>query len=321
MTVSKEVLTVTGLTVQTSQGVELVSGASFSLTRGESFALVGESGSGKTLTALAISGLLPEGISATGNVDMEGANLLALGDRARRKYAGPRIGFVFQDAMSALHPLMSINEQLTRPLRLHMKLSKKAAHERAKELLDQVGIHSPEEILAGYIHQLSGGMRQRVMIAMAIACEPDVLIADEPTTALDASVQGRILDLLTSLQTSLDIAVLLITHDMKVVSRYSEKIAVMYAGQCVETGRTRSVLDSPGHPYTNALLEASPELSRGAARLATIPGQVPGFDSLPPGCRFEPRCEFAVEACTKPQSLITLDDRLVRCHRTQEILP
>lgn len=268
------------------------------------------------MTALAVSGLLPDGITADGNAEMSGKNLLSLDVRARRKFAGPHIGFVFQDAMSALHPLMSIREQLTRPLRLHMGLGRKAAYARATELLDQVGIRNPEEVLSGYIHQLSGGMRQRVMIAMAISCSPEVLIADEPTTALDASVQERILELLSSLRISHNIAVLLITHDMKVVSRHSDRIAVMYAGQFVETGSTHDVLTRPDHPYTRALLSASPELSHGADRLTTIPGQVPALDDLPRGCRFEPRCPLAVARCREPQPLIQLGDRSVRCHLT-----
>jgi ABC-type dipeptide/oligopeptide/nickel transport system ATPase component len=232
------------------------------------------------MTAKAVAGLLPPGISATGSARLDGRELLTLDERGRRRIAGPGIGFVFQDAMSALHPLMTIREQMIRPIRLHLGLGRRQAAARALDLLDRVGIREPADVLNGYIHQLSGGMRQRVMIAMAISCDPGVLIADEPTTALDAAVQERILELVADLRTSQDIAVLLISHDLAVVSRHSDRIAVMYGGRLLESGRTHDVLRNPQHPYTRGLLDASPERNRGARRLPVFSGRVLGLDDL-----------------------------------------
>ena len=263
-------LRVEDLTVRPGDAPAIVSGVGFSIDRGECLALVGESGSGKSMSAMAIAGLLPAVMRASGRVLLEGRDVLPLEPRERRELSGSRIGFVFQDAMSALHPLMRIREQLTRPLRLHKGLGKREAAERAAELLDQVGIRNPEDVLSGYIHQLSGGMRQRVMIAMAISCDPDLVIADEPTTALDAAVQGRILELLSDLRVSRDIAVLLISHDLAVVSKHSDRIAVMFRGRVMESGATREVIHDPQHAYTKALLNASPDRNRGARRLPTI---------------------------------------------------
>lgn len=263
-------LSVSDLSVATSRGDRIVSGVSLTLERGQCLALVGESGSGKSMTAMSVAGLLPEGISAAGTVSLQGSDLLALSSRERRALSGPGIGYVFQDAMSALHPLMSIREQLTRPMRLHLRLSRSQADTRALDLLERVGLTDPRTVLHGYIHQLSGGMRQRVMIAMAISCDPVLLIADEPTTALDAAVQGRILDLLADLRTSQDIGILLISHDLALVAKHSHDVAVMYQGDLKEQGPTQQVLRAPRHPYTRSLLAASPERNRGARRLPTI---------------------------------------------------
>jgi ABC-type dipeptide/oligopeptide/nickel transport system ATPase component len=263
-------LSVSDLTVTTARGDRLVSGVSFSLDRGKCLALVGESGSGKSMTAMSVAGLLPDGIRADGALALDGTDLLSLSLRERRALSGPNIGYVFQDAMSALHPLMSIREQLTRPMRLHLDMSRTQADARALDLLDRVGIKDPHGVLHGYIHQLSGGMRQRVMIAMAICCDPVLLIADEPTTALDAAVQGKILELLADLRTSLDIAILLISHDLALVAKHSHDVAVMYQGDLKEQGPTDRVLHTPEHPYTKSLLAASPERNRDARRLPTI---------------------------------------------------
>lgn len=277
-------LEVAGLKVATPQA-ELVSGVSLSIGRRECLALVGESGSGKTMTARAIAGLLPGAITASGSVMLDDRDLLSIGPKERREISGPGIGFVFQDAMSALHPLMSIREQMVRPLRQHLKLGKKAARARALELLEQVGIVDARSVLDGYIHQLSGGMRQRVMIAMAVSCGPGLLIADEPTTALDANVQEKILRLITDLKNDGDIAVLLISHDLPLVSRYSDRIAVMYGGKVLETGVTSQVLTGPQHPYTQGLLAASPERNRGARRLPVFSGAAIGLDGEQEGVR------------------------------------
>lgn len=305
-------LDVTGLSVRTASSVELVSDASFSIEAGECLALVGESGSGKSMTAKAIAGLLPAGIRADGAVTLEGRELLTLTPRQRREIAATKIGFVFQDAMSALHPLLSIREQMTRPIRLHLGLDAKAADERVLDLLDRVGIRQPREVIRGYIHQLSGGMRQRVMIAMAISCDPQFVIADEPTTALDAAVQARILDLLTDLRESQDIGMLLISHDLPLVSRYSDRVAVMYGGSLIEIGSTHRVLEEPERDYTKALLAASPERSRGAKRLPMIvAGQLVMPETAPsqPG---SPQRRPATEAPALEVSALTKTYRVGR---------
>lgn len=302
--------------------LQIVSDVALSVRRGECLALVGESGSGKSITAMAIASLLPDQMTQHGAVTLSGEDISDLTERRRLKVSGSKIGYVFQDAMTALHPLMSIREQMIRPIRLHRKCGRKEAERRAAELLDQVGIPSVQDVLSSYIHQLSGGMRQRVMIAMAISCEPSLLIADEPTTALDAAVQGRILDLLRDLRITNNLAVLLISHDMTVVAKHSTRLAVMYAGQIVETGTTASVLASPRHPYTQALIDASPERNRKAPRLPTIPGQVPTLDNLPPGCRFAPRCKYEIAACAAPQDMQTWEgDRSARCCNPLEMKP
>ncbi|MCR6492213.1 ABC transporter ATP-binding protein [Cellulomonas sp. P24] len=294
--------------------LELVTGVTLDVREGECLAIVGESGSGKSITALAIADLLDSNMSVAGCIEYDGRELTELEPDRRRALAGQEIGFVFQDAMSALHPLMSIREQMIRPIRHHQGVSAKAAESRARDMLERVGVPRDRNVLSSYVHQLSGGLRQRVMIAMALANGPRLVIADEPTTALDAAVQGQIMELLSELRRSEDLAMILISHDISIVARHSDRVAVMYAGQIVETGPTREVINRARHPYSRALIDASPERARAPRRLPTIPGQVPALDQLPLGCRFQPRCTFAVDGCSEPQALRPQGvERLARC--------
>lgn len=315
---TQEILRMKDVTVSVNRRrqdpLQLISGVSLTVAQGECLAIVGESGSGKSITAMAIAGLLDQSMTVKGEISYRGQNLGTLTPAERRSLAGPEIGFIFQDAMSALHPLMSIREQMLRPIRLHRQCSKREAEERAGELLEKVGIPPERNVLNSYVHQLSGGLRQRVMIAMALSNDPGLVIADEPTTALDAAVQGQIMDLLEDLRRSENLAMILISHDISVVARHSDQIAVMYAGQVVETGPTRDIVHDARHPYSRALINASPERANSPRRLPTIPGQVPTLDLLPPGCRFEPRCGFSIPPCTAPQPMFHLEEnRDARC--------
>ncbi len=288
-------LSVENLTVTLPGGVEILSGVSLALPRGAALGLVGESGSGKSMTALAIMGLLPPGAVAGGRVVLDGQDLLALDDAALCRVRGQRIGMVFQEPMTALNPLMSIGAQVAEPLRWHLQQSRHEAARHARALLDRVGM---ADIPARrYPHQLSGGQRQRVAIAMALACNPTLLIADEPTTALDVTVQAQVLDLLADLAAERGMALLLITHDLGVVSETAREMAVMYAGRVVEQGATPDVFARMAHPYTRALFAASPHLAHGVT--APIPGQVPDPQHRPPGCPFAPRCTRVQPDCTR----------------------
>ena len=286
-------LAVENLTVTLPGGIEVLSGVSLELARGGSLGLVGESGSGKSMTALAIMGLLPPGAAAGGRILLDGQDLLAAGEAALCGIRGRRIGMVFQEPMTALNPVMRIGQQVAEPLRWHLNLSRAEAEARAAALLGRVGLSqiSPRR----YPHQLSGGQRQRVGIAMALACGPDLLIADEPTTALDVTVQAQVLDLLAELAEERQMALLLITHDLGVVSETVRRMAVLYAGRVVEQGATADVFARMAHPYTRALFAASPHMTEGAA--LPIPGQVPDPGHRPPGCAFAPRCTRALAAC------------------------
>ena len=254
-----------------------VRGVTFSLHRGESLALVGESGSGKSVTATAIAGLLSRNLVPTGSARFEGTELLGLSEQERQKLAGRRIGFIFQEPMSALHPILTIGQQIEEALMAHFDYSKAQRRDRVKELLDLVGLGKQRDVTKALVGQLSGGMRQRAMIAMAISCDPDLLFADEPTTALDVTLQRQVMDLLKSLQDRLGLALILITHDLAVVSQTCERAAVMYAGQLVETGSTKQVLSAPAHPYTTALLSAIPRLNDTRRRLPTVAGTAVGL--------------------------------------------
>ena len=252
----------------------------FELPASSTLALVGESGSGKTLTALAVAGLLADNLVASGSARFRGEELIGMPATRRRELAGAEIGFIFQEPMSALHPVLPIGVQLTEGLRAHTDLNRSQRTDRARELLDLVGLTKTRDILGNRIGQLSGGMRQRVMIAMAISCEPELLIADEPTTALDVTLQQQVLELLRGLQERLGLSLLMITHDLGVVSETCESVAVMYAGQIVERGSTADVMASPGHPYTSALLDASPRMGDTRRRLPSIAETVPWLRDL-----------------------------------------
>ena len=277
------------------QLVPVLAGVSFALDRRDSVGLVGESGSGKSMTALAIMGLLPPGARVAGRVMLDGRDLLALPEPDLCGVRGRRIGMVFQEPMTALNPLMSIGAQVAEPLRLHLRLSRAEADARAARMLDRVGLDPARISPHRYPHQLSGGQRQRVVIAAALACGPDLLIADEPTTALDVTVQAQVLALLADIAAETGMGLLLITHDLGVVSQTVANVLVMYAGRVVEQGPTDSVFDGMAHPYTRALFAARPAES--GARPVQIPGQVPDPLHRPPGCAFAPRCSRAEPDC------------------------
>jgi dipeptide transport system ATP-binding protein len=293
-----------------------VDGVSLTVEPGEVLGIVGESGSGKSVTMMALMGLVgyPGKVRAD-TMRFDGHDLLALSETQRRKLTGKDLSMIFQDPTTSLNPCFTVGYQLAETLRLHMGMDKKAAHRRSIELLEQVGIPAPESRLAVYPHQLSGGMSQRVMIAMAIACNPKLLIADEPTTALDVTIQAQILDLLRSLQKERDMALVLITHNMGVVSEMAQRVAVMYAGQLMEERQAQDIFATPQHPYTEALMASMPERSHGGGRLATIPGMVPGLYDRPGGCLFGPRCNYAnQQECRQRPGLTPLSNGAVRCH-------
>ena len=295
--------------------VRAVDGVSITLEKGEVLGIVGESGSGKSVGMLALMGLVPyPGRVHADRLSFEGRDLQTLSERERRALTGKDIAMIFQEPTTSLNPSFTIGYQLAETLHIHEGMDRKAARRRVIELLDQVGIPAPESRLSAYPHQLSGGMNQRVMIAMAIACNPKLLIADEPTTALDVTIQAQILDLLLSLQRDRGMALILITHNMGVVLDTTERVAVMYAGQIMEQRPTASLFASPQHPYTAALLAARPEASDGG-RLATIPGVVPGLHDRPPGCLFSPRCAHATPLTDDVRpDLGPWMDGLIRCH-------
>jgi oligopeptide transport system ATP-binding protein len=280
--------------------VEAVRGVSFDLSRGETLGIVGESGSGKSVTNLALMGLIPRppGVIAGGTAIFDGKDLLTMSPPELMSIRGRRIGMIFQDPMTALNPLMTVGQQLTEVTRRHLGLSATAANRRAAEMLEMVGISSPDSRLRDYPHQFSGGMRQRVMIAMALSCEPDVLIADEPTTALDVTIQAQILELLADLQKRRGTSIILITHDLGVVAGVCDRVMVMYAGRVVERASVQPLFAQPKHPYTLGLLRSLPRLDRDhSQQLDAIAGQPPDMTRIPPGCSFRPRCPLAVTKC------------------------
>ena len=292
-----------------------VDGVSLSLDEGDVLGIVGESGSGKSVTMLAVMGLVafPGRVRAK-TLRFGGRDLLQLSERARRKVIGADVAMIFQEPTTSLNPCFTIGFQLAETLRLHLNLDRKAARKRSIALLDSVGIPAAESRLSDFPHQLSGGMNQRVMIAMAIACNPKLLIADEPTTALDVTVQAQILDLLRGLQKDLRMALVLVTHNMGVVSEMARRVAVMYAGQVLEERAADALFAAPQHPYTEALLASLPERHAGGGRLATIPGMVPGPNDRPAGCLFAPRCAYATPMCEERPVLRQWRDGRVRCH-------
>ncbi len=292
-----------------------VDGLDLSIDEGEVLGIVGESGSGKSVTMLAVMGLIGfPGIVKANAVRFNGAELMHLDRRARRNMTGKDIAMIFQEPMTSLNPCFTVGFQITETLKVHEGGSRSARRARALELLAQVGIPDPERRLNSFPHQLSGGMNQRVMIAMAISCRPQLLIADEPTTALDVTIQAQILQLLLGLQREYGMALVLITHDMGVVAETAQRVSVMYAGQLVEERAAAELFASPSHPYTHALLGALPERGRDRARLPTIPGVVPGLYDRPPGCLFNPRCTSARPDCAeRVPPLETTHQGRVRC--------
>jgi dipeptide transport system ATP-binding protein len=278
--------------------IPVVDGLDLKVDKGEVLAIVGESGSGKSVTMMALMGLVESpGIVTADALVFDGHDMLKLNNRQRRKVVGKDLAMIFQDPMTALNPSYTVGFQIEEVLRQHLGLSGKAARQRALELLKKVEIPAPESRLDAYPHQLSGGMSQRVAIAMAIAGEPKLLIADEPTTALDVTIQAQIMELLLSLQQEQGMALILITHDLAVVAETAQRVCVMYAGQAVEVGQVPQLFDVPAHPYSEALLAAIPEHSAGAARLSTLPGIVPGRYDRPQGCLLSPRCPYVRDNC------------------------
>lgn len=302
--------------------VRAVRGVSFDVRPGETVGLVGESGSGKSVTNLAMMGLVPKppGRIDGGRVIYDGRDLLQLGDRQLEKIRGRRIAMIFQDPMTALNPLMTVGQQLTEMTRLHLGFGRREANRQAAEMLELVGISGAEKRLRDYPHQFSGGMRQRVMIAMALSCEPDLLIADEPTTALDVTIQAQILDLLRDLQQRRGTSIIMITHDLGVVAEICHRVLVMYAGRVVEKADVDSLFADPKHPYTQGLLRSLPRFDQSSETLEAIPGQPPDLGHLPPGCSFRERCPAAVESCKSDDpALVALgEQRQVACLVAQE---
>ena len=316
-------LKVNNLTVMRGADLALVDNVSLSLDAGEMLGLVGESGSGKTVTCRALMRLLPgAGLRITGGeVVLNGRDILALSDGHMSAVRGREVGMIFQNPTSHLNPVMTIGEQIAESRRLHFGASRRQAREDALALLRQVGIPDPQNRLNNYPHEFSGGMRQRAMIAVALAPEPALLIADEPTTALDVTVQMQILRLLSDLRAELGLAVIMITHDLGVVAQTCDRIAVMYAGRLCEVGGKREVLAGPLHPYTRGLIDCQPVSEGGRGRLTTIDGQPPVADHFPPGCRFHPRCHRADEACLHQPSLAYGQDSHSHAAACHHMLP
>jgi oligopeptide/dipeptide ABC transporter ATP-binding protein len=302
---------------RTSDGeLSAVRGVSFSVKKGETLCIVGESGCGKSITSLSIMGLLPSnGYIKAGNIDFEGRDLAKLSQEKLRSVRGKDISMIFQEPMTALNPVLTIGYQLREPLMLHHRLSKSKAHNEGIELLKQVGIPYPEKRMKQYSHELSGGMRQRVMIAISLACHPRLLIADEPTTALDVTIQAQILDLIQDLKDKLGMGVIMVTHDMGVVADVADRVMVMYAGEKVEEGSVESIFNSPKHPYTRGLLNSVPNIDEPDFELEAIPGSLPNLNEDISGCRFHPRCPFATDRCAveEPKEFEVGEGHKVKC--------
>ena len=305
--------------------VRAVDGVSFSIEPGQTLGIVGESGCGKSVTALSVMRLLPQpmGQIVGGAVRFRGRELTTLDLEAMRKVRGADIGMVFQEPMTALNPVHTVGRQLTEAILLHKNIKPEQATRDAVQLLDHVGIPSPDIRMGEYPHQLSGGMRQRVVIAIALACKPALLIADEPTTALDVTIQAQILELISDLQAEMGMAVMMITHDLGVIAETCDEVVVMYAGRMAEQGSVYDVFDRPAHPYTRGLLASIPRLeTEPKSRLSIIEGMVPSLYDLPPGCRFQNRCPHAQDACAgaPPALEAVADGHRVACCRWQELV-
>ncbi len=331
MTKSQEVLLkVQDLTVefQTDEGtIRAIDGVNLEISRGKTLGVVGESGCGKSVTALSMMRLIasPPGRYASGQILYEGQDLLALPEAKMRALRGNRISMIFQEPMTSLNPVFTVGDQIAEAIRLHQNLGKKEAWQKAIDMLDLVGIPAPTERVKTYPHQLSGGMRQRVMIAMALSCKPDLLIADEPTTALDVTIQAQIMELMASLQKEMGMSIMLITHDLGVVAETCDFVSVMYAGRVVEQADVYTIFKTPRHPYTYGLLGSVPGAERGGEiekgidgkpRLRTIPGLVPNLLHLKKGCRFQDRCPRMIPKCqeVEPELEMISKDQLVRCY-------
>jgi peptide/nickel transport system ATP-binding protein len=295
---------------------------SFDIAPGERVGIVGESGCGKTITGLSILRLLPNNLAGLdGSIMFGDTDLASCGTRTMRAVRGKRIAMIFQEPMSALDPVFPVGEQIAETVRRHFRIGRREANERAIESLDAVGIPSPQQAMKMYPSSLSGGMRQRVLIAMALVCEPRLLIADEPTTALDVTIQAQIMDLLLELGQRTGTAILFITHNLGLVAESCRRMLTMYAGQVVEDGKVRDILGRPFHPYTAGLLASIPRAELRKSRLTAIPGRVPSVAEMPGGCRFEPRCTYAEPRCGTPQQLVErCDARHVRCCRADEFV-
>ncbi len=323
-----ELLEVRNLTVtfETDRGlVRAVDGVSFDLSDGETLGLVGESGCGKTVTALSLLKLIqepPGHVAPQSEIRFEDLNILDLRGENLRKIRGARIAMIFQDPASSLNPVMTIGAQIAETIRAHESVSRAEARSRSIDLLARVGIPDPDDRFKSYAHQLSGGMLQRVMIAIALSCRPSILVADEPTTALDVTVQAQILDLLGELQREFDMSLILITHDLGVVAETADRVIVMYAGQVVEEAPTTEIFSDPAHPYTQALLNSMPRIDQPGTAISAIPGVVPPATNWPAGCRFHPRCSHFWNRCLEQPSLDAIPaNRCVRCwlyHDLQE---
>ncbi|MGM0302655.1 oligopeptide transport system ATP-binding protein [Enterococcus sp. AZ048] len=317
----KELLRVEGLTVKfrTYNGeVTAVNNLELLLNENETLGIVGESGSGKSVTSLSIMGLLDESTSSvSGRALFKGTDLVAMKEKEKQQFRGNHLAMIFQEPMTSLNPLHKCGNQIIESMLIHTDCSKAEAKKKAIELLKLVGIPAPEQRFNEYPHQMSGGMRQRVMIAMALACDPQLLIADEPTTALDVTIQAQILEVLKELRDRLKMGIILITHDLGVVSEVCDRVIVMYTGKVVEEGLIREILDDPKHPYTEGLIAAIPAINDQKGELSSIEGVVPQLDDMPKGCSFHPRCPYAMPICKEKRPAITTIEhgRKVRCFK------
>ena len=308
-------------TFRTERGpLKAIDGIDFQVYKGEILGIVGESGCGKSVTSQSVMRLYDEKYTASyqGEVFLEGKDLMKIPYKKMQEIRGKKISMVFQDALSSLNPVFTVGNQICEPLKIHQKLSKKEAEEKAIEMLKLVGIPAPEKRINQYPHELSGGMRQRVMIAIALACKPQLLIADEPTTALDVTIQAQIMDLIVKLNQQLDMGVMLITHDLGVVAETCTRVIVMYLGQIVEEASVMDIFDNPKHPYTWGLIQSIPRLDGDRTKaLYTIKGTVPLLSQIPEGCRFAPRCPYATERCRKemPELQNISETQRVRCFK------
>lgn len=293
--------------------VVVVDDVSFDVQKGEIIGLVGESGCGKSVTSLSLMQLFKDttGSVTGGEIILQGTNLLTCSEKDMRAVRGKKMSMIFQEPMSSLNPAMRIEAQMLESILLHTKISRKEAREHALQMLKKVGIANPEITIRSFPHQLSGGMSQRVMIAMAMSCDPELLIADEPTTALDVTIQAQILDLMRNIRAEQDTGIILITHDLGVVAEMCSRVLVMYAGRIVEQAPVADLFDNPRHPYTQGLIESVPKLGSGATSLPSIPGSVPDLSAMPKGCKFAPRCKFAFERCFAEEP--TLEDIVPGC--------